>query len=94
MTRLGLRGQGLFCYKKEELGYFLDTFMGAALYFCSIFDGREKSTEMFCDFFYVLLGFFCCFVLFLKGGAVAYVAGSQTGLFPHPSVTKFAFNCS
>lgn len=33
-------------------------------------------------------------VLFLKGGAVAYVAGSQTGLFPHPSVTKFAFNCS
>lgn len=71
MTRLGLRGQGLFCYKKEELGYFLDTFMGAALYFCSIFDGREKSTEMFCDFFYVLLGFLLfCFVSEGRSGSI------------------------
>lgn len=31
-----------FVTRKEELGYFLDTFMGAALYFCSVFDGREK----------------------------------------------------
>lgn len=60
--------------------------MGAALYFCSVFDGREKSTEMFCNFFLCAARVFCCVVLFLKGGVVPYVAGSQTGLSPTPQL--------
>lgn len=70
--------------------------MGAALYFCSVFDGREKkSTEMFCNFFLCAARFLFCFVL--MGGRVPYVAGGQTGLSPTPKpllATKFAFNCS
>lgn len=31
-----------FVTRKEELGYFLDTFMGAALYFCLVFDEKGK----------------------------------------------------
>lgn len=49
-----------FVTRKEELGYFLDTFMGAALYFCSVFDGRGKKRVLkrFVNFFFnVLLGF-------------------------------------
>lgn len=68
-----------FVTRKEELGYFLDTFMGAALYFCLVFDGRERVLKCFVNFFFnVLLGFLFCFVL--KRGVVPYVAGSQTGL--------------
>lgn len=51
-----------FVTRKEELGYFLDTFMGAALYFCLVFDGREKkSTEMFYNFFLCAARFFVLF---------------------------------
>jgi hypothetical protein len=60
--------------------------MGAALYFCSVFDGREKKRVLksFVTFFFnVLLGF-CFIFFFLKGGVVPYVAGSQAGLFFFP----------
>lgn len=67
-----------FVTRKEELGYFLDTFMGAALYFCLVFDGSGKKLKHFVTFFNVLLGFLFCF---LKRGVIPYVAGSQTGLF-------------
>lgn len=72
-----------FVTRKEELGYFLDTFMGAALYFCSVFDGREKRVlKRFVTFFFLCAARFFCFVLFfLERGVVPYVAGSQTGLF-------------
>lgn len=87
-----------FVTRKEELGYFLDTFMGAALYFCLVLMGGEKSTEMFCKkFFYALLDFFCFGSFFFKKGVVPYVARSQTGLwffllFFFFFATKFAFN--
>lgn len=50
-----------FVTRKEELGYFLDTFMGAALYFCLVFDEKrgKEYWKTFCNFFYVLLGLFC-----------------------------------
>lgn len=45
-----------FVTRKEELGYFLDTFMGAALYFCLVFDEKgEKSTEK-----RFIIFFMCC----------------------------------
>lgn len=45
-----------FVTRKEELGYFLDTFMGAALYFCSVLMGGEKRVlKRFVKFF-----FMCC----------------------------------
>lgn len=50
-----------FVTRKEELGYFLDTFMGAALYFCLVFDGSGKKLKRFVTFFNVLLGFFVLF---------------------------------
>lgn len=61
-----------FVTRKEELGYFLDTFMGAALYFCLVFDEREKkSTETFCNFFSnVLLSVLFCFVFEERSGTI------------------------
>lgn len=54
-----------FVTRKEELGYFLDTFMGAALYFCSVFDGRENRVlKCFVKFFLCAARVFCLFVLF------------------------------
>ena len=48
-----------FVTRKEELGYFLDTFMGAALYFCSVFDGRENRVlKRFVKFFLCAARFF------------------------------------
>ena len=81
-----------FVTRKEELGYFLDTFMGAALYFCSVFDGRENRVlKRFVNFFLCAASF--CFVLFfLKRGVVPHVARSQTGLCLGFLATKFAFN--
>lgn len=71
-----------FVTRKEELGYFLDTFMGAALYFCLVFDGRENRVlKRFVKFFLCAARFFCLFYFFLKRGVVPYVARSQTGLF-------------
>lgn len=88
-----------FVTRKEELGYFLDTFMGAALYFCLVFEGRgkkKKSTETFCKFsFYVLLGVLVNFLFFVvffsppEERSGTYVVRSQTGPF---FATKFAFN--
>ena len=53
-----------FVTRKEELGYFLDTFMGAALYFCLVFDGRENRVlKRFVKFFLCAARFFF-FVLF------------------------------
>ena len=72
-----------FVTRKEELGYFLDTFMGAALYFCSVFDGRENRVlKCFVKFFLCAARvFFCLFCFFLKRGVVPDVARSQTELF-------------
>lgn len=82
-----------FVTRKEELGYFLDTFMGAALYFCLVFDGRENRVlKRFVKFFLCAARFFFLFYFFLKRGVVPYVARSQTGLFLGFLATKFAFN--
>lgn len=52
-----------FVTRKEELGYFLDTFMGAALYFCSVFDGRENRVlKRFVKIFLCAASFFFCFI--------------------------------
>lgn len=82
-----------FVTRKEELGYFLDTFMGAALYFCSVFDGRENRVlKRFVKIFLCAASFFFLFYFFLKRGVVPYVARSQTGLCLGFLATKFAFN--
>lgn len=48
-----------FVTRKEELGYFLDTFMGAALYFCSVLMGGEKRVlKRFVKFFLCAARFF------------------------------------
>lgn len=47
-----------FVTRKEELGYFLDTFMGAALYFCLVFEGRGKKKRVPKRFVNFL--FMCC----------------------------------
>lgn len=53
-----------FVTRKEELGYFLDTFMGAALYFCLVFDERGKRVlKTFCKFFLCAARFFFFFSL-------------------------------
>lgn len=72
-----------FVTRKEELGYFLDTFMGAALYFCSVLMGGEKRVlKRFVKFFLCAARFFDFFFFFFrKRGVVPYVVGSQTGLF-------------
>ena len=71
---------------KNMIGYFLDIFMNAALYFCLVFDGVVKSTKMFCEKNFI--GFL--FVCFPKRGMIPYVVRSQTRLCFF--ATKFAFN--
>lgn len=54
-----------FVTRKEELGYFLDTFMGAALYFCSVLMGGEKRVlKRFVKFFLCAARFFDFFFFF------------------------------
>lgn len=49
-----------FVTRKEELGYFLDTFMGAALYFVRFSMGGEKRVlKCFVKFFLCAARFFC-----------------------------------
>lgn len=65
-----------FVTRKEELGYFLDTFMGAALYFCLVFDERGEKKRVLKRFvtlfskraarFFVLF----CFVFEERSGTI------------------------
>lgn len=73
-----------FVTRKEELGYFLDTFMGAALYFCSVLMGGEKRVlKRFVKFFYVLLGFLfvCLFFWEERSGPVCCRKSNWTLFF-------------
>lgn len=84
-----LRPRTILLQERKSLAIFLTLLW--VLHF--IFDRREKSTEMFGNFFYVLLGFLLfCFVSEGRSGTI-YCRKSNWTL-PHPSVTKFAFNCS
>lgn len=75
-----------FVTRKEELGYFLDTFMGAALYFCSVLMGGEKRVlKRFVKFFLCAARFFD---FFRKRGVVPYVEVKLDFFL----ATKFAFN--
>lgn len=78
-------GQGLFCYKKGRAWLFSWHFYGCCTLFLFGFWWEGKSTEMFCNFFYVLLGFLLfCWVS--EGRSVPYVAGGLAGLSPTPQL--------